>query len=55
MSENLEAPPPPPVMYVMDKLQSYYTTPELFYQFMYVIIYNTVGGSAQAYSKIEWK
>ena len=44
-------------MYVMDEVipQSYYTTPEGFYQFMHVIIYNTSGGSVQAYLKIDLK
>ena len=56
MNENLET-HPNTVMYVMDEVipQSYYTTPEGFYQFMYVIIYNTSGGSVQAYSKIDLK
>ena len=56
MNENLET-HPNTVMYVMDEVipQSYYTTPEGFYQFMYVIIYNTSGGSVQAYLKIDLK
>ena len=56
MNENLET-HPDTVMYVMDEVipQSYYTTPEGFYQFMYVIIYNTSGGSVQAYLKIDLK
>ena len=56
MNENLEA-HPNTVMYVLDEVipQSYYTTPEGFYQFMYVIIYssgNPSGGSVQAYLKL---
>ena len=41
MNENLET-HPNAVMYVMDEVipQSYYTTPEGFYQFLYVIAYN---------------
>ena len=56
MNENLET-HPNTVMYVMDEVipQSYYTTPEGFYQFMYVIIYTTSGGSVQAYLKIDLK
>ena len=56
MNENLET-HPNTVMYVMDEVipESYYTTPEGFYQFMYVIIYNTSGGSVQAYLKIDLK
>ena len=56
MNENLET-HPNTVMYVMDEVipQSYYTTPEGFYQFMYVITYNTSGGSVQAYLKIDLK
>ena len=48
MNENLET-HPNTVMYVMDEVipQSYYTTPEGFYQFMYVIIYNTSDGSVK--------
>ena len=56
MNENLET-HPNTVMYVMDEVipQSYYTTPEGCYQFMYVIIYNTGDGSVQAYLKIDLK
>ena len=56
MNENLET-HPNTVMYVMDEVipQSYYTTPEGFYQFMYVIIYNSGDGSVQAYLKIDVK
>ena len=56
MNENLET-HPNTVMYVMGEVipQSYYTTPEGLYQFMYVIIYNTSGGSVQAYLKIDLK
>ena len=56
MNENLET-HPNTAMYVMDEVipQSYYATPEGFYQFMYVIIYNTSGGSVQAYLKIDLK
>ena len=56
MNENLET-HPNTVMYVMDEVipQSYYTTPEGFYQFVYVIVYNTSGGSVQAYLKIDLK
>ena len=56
MNENLET-HPNTVMYVMDEVipQSYYTTPEGFYQFMYVIIYNSGDGSVQAYLKIGLK
>ena len=56
MNENLET-HPNTVMYVMDEVipQSYYTTPEGFCQFMYVIICNTSGGSVQAYLKIDLK
>ena len=35
--------------------QSYYTTPEGFYQFFYCIVYNTSSGLAQAYLKIDLK
>ena len=56
MNENLET-HPNTVMYVMDEVipQSYYTTPEGFYQFVYVIVYNTSDGSVQAYLKIDLK
>ena len=56
MNENLET-HPNTVMYVMDEVipQSYYTTPEGFYQFMYVIIYNSGDGSVQACLKIDLK
>ena len=56
MNENLET-HPNTVMYVMDEVipQSYYTTPEGFYQFMYVIVYNTSDGSVQAYLKVDLK
>ena len=56
MNETLET-HPNTVMYVMDEVipQSYYTTPEGFYQFVYVIIYNTSGGSVQAYLKVDLK
>ena len=56
MNENLET-HPNTVMYVMDEVipQSYYTTPEGFYQFVYVLVYNTSGGSVQAYLKIDLK
>ena len=56
MNENLET-HPNTVMYVMDEVipQSYYTTPEGFYQFVYVIGYNTSDGSVQAYLKIDLK
>ena len=51
MNENLET-HPDTVMYVMGEVipQSYYTTPEGFYQFFYCIVYN-----AQAYLKIDLK
>ena len=44
-------------MHVMDEVipQSYYTTSECFYQFMYVINYNTSDGSIQASLKIDLK
>ena len=56
MNENLET-HPNTVMYVMDEVipQSYYTTPEGFYQFVYVIVYNTSGGSVQAYLEVDSK
>ena len=56
MNENLET-HPNTVMYVMDEVipQSYYTTPKGFYQFVYVIVYNTSDGSVQAYLKIDLK
>ena len=56
MNENLET-HPNTVMYVMDEVipQSYYTTPEGFYQFFYCIVYNTSSGLAQAYLKIDLK
>ena len=56
MNENLET-HPNTVMYVMDEVipQSYYTTPEGFYQFVYVIVYNTSDGSVQAYLKVDFK
>ena len=56
MNENLET-HPNTVMYVMDEVipQSYYTTPEGFYQFVYVIVYNTADGSVQAYLKVDLK
>ena len=56
MNENLET-HPNTVMYVMDEVipQSYYTTPEGFYQFVYVIVYNTSDGSVQAYLKVDLK
>ena len=56
MNENLET-HPNTVMHVMDEVipQSYYTTPEGFYQFVYVIVYNTSDGSVQAYLKIDLK
>ena len=56
MNENLET-NPNTVMYVMDEVipQSYYTTPEGFYQFVYVIVYNTSDGSVQAYLKVDLK
>ena len=56
MNENLET-HPNTVMYVMDEVipHSYYTTPEGFYQFVYVIVYNTSDGSVQAYLKIDLK
>ena len=42
LNENLET-FPNTVMYVMDEIipQSYYTTPEGFYQFFYLVVYNT--------------
>ena len=56
MNENLET-HPNTFMYVMDEVihQSYYTTPEGFYQFVYVIVYNTSDGSVQAYLKVDLK
>ena len=56
MNENLET-HPNTVMYVMDEVipQSYYTTPEGFYQFFYCIVYNTSSGLAQAYLKVDLK
>ena len=56
MNENLET-HPNTVMYVMDEVipQSYYTTPEGFYQFVYVIVYNTSDGGVQAYLKVDLK
>ena len=56
MNENLET-HPNTAMYVMDEVipQSYYTTPEGFYQFVYVIVYNTSDGSVQAYLKVDFK
>ena len=56
MNANLET-HPNTVMYVMDEVipPSYYTTPEGFYQFVYVIVYNTSGGSVQAYLKVDLK
>ena len=56
MNENLET-HPNTVIYVMDEVipQSYYTTPEGCYQFVYVIVYNTSDGSVQAYLKIDLK
>ena len=55
-NENLEL-HPNTVMYVMDDIipQSYYTTPEGFYQFVYVIVYNTSDDSVQAYLKVDLK
>ena len=56
MNEDLET-HPNTVMYVMDEVipQSYYTTPEGFYQFVYAIVYNSSDGSVQAYLKIDLK
>ena len=56
MNENLET-HPNTVMYVMDEVipQSYYTTPEGFYQLFYCIVYNTSSGLTQAYLKIDLK
>ena len=56
MNENLET-HPNTVMYVMDEVipQSYYTTPEGFFQFLYVIVYNTSSGLVEAYLTIDLK
>ena len=56
MNENLET-HPNTVMYVMDEVipQSYYTTPEGFYQFFYLVAYNTSSGLVEAYLKIDLK
>ena len=56
MNENLET-HPNTVMYVMDEVipQSYYTTPEGFYQFFYCIVYNTSSGLVEAYLQIDLK
>ena len=44
-------------MYVMDEVipQSYYTTPEGFFQFLYVIVYNTSSGLVEEYLTIDLK
>ena len=54
--KNLET-HPNTVMYVMDEVipQSYYTTPEGFFQFLYVIVYNTSSGLVEAYLTIDLK
>ena len=54
LNENLET-FPNTVMYVMDEVipQSYYTTPEGFYQYFYLIVYNTSDLSVVQNVKID--
>ena len=56
MNDNLET-HPNTVMYVMDEVipQSYYTTPEGFFQFLYVIVYNTSSGLVENYLTSDLK
>ena len=53
---NLET-HPNTVMYIMDEVipQSYYTTPEGFFQFLYVIVYNTSSGLVENYLTSDLK
>ena len=48
---------PNTVMYVTDEVipQSYYTTPEGFYQYFYLILYKTSDGSIERFCKIDVK
>ena len=55
MNDNLET-HPNTVMYVMDEVipQSYDTTPEGFFQFLHVIVYNTSSGLVENYLTIDF-
>ena len=56
LNENLET-FPNTVMYVTDEVvpQSYYTTPEGFYQYFYLILYKTSTGEIERFCKIDIK